>query len=240
MTVEDVRNARKSTRIAEINEFSMRAAVQDILREVSNMNGMDYTLVTNVTSLLYNKLKSEYSGLTLDEIQLAFRAGTEGEFGKNYSITYATIIGWLKGYLMDRRVTMVYDEEKARARRKSRSKYVISDAQREERIRSGNIAVLRQRWNDIREGRESFEIPMAGALAYDFLISLGILSEDPARTARAERLLPQENIHPFVASIGSIDHTVARKNIELRLFLNDLFNSGRSLIIPDMDMPLFV
>ena len=218
----------------------MRAAVQDMLREVCTMNGMDYTLVTNVTSLLYNKLRSQYGSLTLDEIQLAFRAGTEGEFGKNYSINYATLIGWLKGYLMDRRVGMVYDEEKARARRKSKVKDVMSDAEREERIRSGNIEVLRHRWNDIREGRESFEIPMAGALAYDFLLSLGILMEDPARTARAERLLPQEKIHPFVASIGSIDHTVARKNVELRLFLNDLFNSGRSLILPDMDMPLFV
>lgn len=238
MTVEDVRNARKSTRIAEINEFSMRAAVQDILREVSNMNGMDYTLVTNVTSLLYNKLKSEYSGLTLDEIQLAFRAGTEGEFGKNYSITYATIIGWLKGYLMDRRVTMVYDEEKARARRKSRSKYVISDAQREERIRSGNIAVLRQRWNDIKEGRQSFEVPRAGAMAFDFLLSLGILKEDPARSARADRLLPQEQVHPFVASLDSPEYSVVRKNVELRLFLNDLFNSGQDLILPEYDMPL--
>ena len=240
MTIEDVRNARKSAKIADIDDFSMRAAVQDILREVSNMNGMDYTLVVNVTSLLYNKLRREFGNLTIDEVQLAFRAGTEGEFGKNYSITYATIIGWIKGYLMDRRVAMVYDGERARTRRLSKTKEVINAEERNERIRSGNIEVLRHRWKDIREGHRSFEIPRAGAMAYDFLLSLGILNEDPTRSSRAERLLPQEKVHPFVASLDSTDHTVLRKNVELRLFLEDLYNSGRDLGLPDTDMPIFV
>ena len=240
MTVEEVRNARKSVRIADIDEFSMRAAVQDILREVATMNGVDLTLVLNVTSLLYNKLRSEYSAMTLDEIQLAFRAGTEGEFGKNYSITYATLIGWLKGYLFDRRVALVYDEERVRERRKARGKNVIGDTEKAERVRQGNIEVLRHRWQDIKEGRESFEIPQAGALAYDYLVATGLMREDSSRRREAERLADLESVHPFVASIQNGSREVIVKNIEVRLFLRELFSAGRNLIFPEVDMPSFI
>lgn len=241
MTVEEVRNARKSLRIADIDELSMRAAVQDILREVATMNGLDLTLVVNATSLLYNKLRSEYSAMTLDEIQLAFRAGTEGEFGKNYSITYATLIGWLKGYLFDRRVALVYDEERMRERRKSKGKNVIGDTERAERIRQGNIAVLRHRWRDIKEGRESFELPQAGALAYDYLVSTGLMREDSSRRREAERLADLESVHPFVASISQTgSREVIVKNIEVRLYLRELFTAGRNLIFPEVDMPSFI
>ena len=117
MTIEDVRKARKGIRISNMDEFSLRSGVQEILREVATMNGLDYTLAVNYSSLLYAKLRSEHGGLTLDEVQLAFRAGTEEEFGKNYAITYATLIRWIKGYLIDRRVVIVQDEERAAGRR---------------------------------------------------------------------------------------------------------------------------
>ena len=246
MTIEEIRNARQSARIASMDDLALRAGTQEIMMEAMAMNGRDDTLATRFSPLLSQKLRVEFGSLTLDEVQLAFRAGTEEEFGKNYTITYATLLIWLRGYVSDRRVALVRGEELEKDKRARRASVPrLTRAQTAERVRRGNVEVLRHRWRDVVEGVASFEVPEAGALAFDYLADLGLVEPDPARRRTAESLAEIETPHPFVASVGRSSTAEAReaavKNIELRLFLRDLRDRGGELRLPavDDDMPSY-
>lgn len=240
MTIEAIREARKSTKIATMDELSLQAAVQEIMRETATMNGKDYTIVAQFSTLLSKKLRTEFGGLTIDEVQLAFYAGTEEEFGKNYTITYATLLLWLKGYVNDRRVVLVYEDERRKALKERRAaEPAMSEEQKKERIRRGNIEVIAKRWSDILEDRDSFEVPRAGALAFDFLVGLGKIKPDAERRARAERKSQYGVAHPFLSALDNTDALERReiliKNYELDEFLRDIYNSGGVLVLPDID-----
>lgn len=234
MTVEAIREARRSAKIATMDELSLQAATQEIMRETAMMNGKDFTIVTQFSTLLSRKLRTEFGGLTIDEVQLAFYAGTEEEFGKNYTITYATLLIWLRSYVSDRRVALVYEDERRKALKERRSSEpVMTEEQKAERIRRGNVEVIAHRWQDIVAGRDSFEVPRAGALAFDYLVGLGKISPDAARRKRAEARAAVDVTHPFVAALDNARADEIReavvKNNELDIYLRDLYNSGGEL-----------
>ena len=234
MTIEAIREARRSAKIATMDELSLQAATQEIMRETAMMNGKDFTIVTQFSTLLARKLRTEFGGLTIDEVQLAFYAGTEEEFGKNYTITYATLLLWLRGYVNDRRVVLVYEDERRKALKERRAaEPAMTEEQKKERIRRGNIEVITHRWQDIVAGRDSFEVPRAGALAFDYLVGLGKISPDAARRKRAEAQAAVDVQHPFVAALDNAKADEIReavvKNIELDIYLRDLYNSGGEL-----------
>ena len=245
MTIDTIKIARQSVKIALMDDFSLQTGVQEIMREVALMNGKDEIAFARFAPLLAQKLRSEFGAMSLDEVQVAFRAGTEEEFGKNFAITYATLLQWLRGYVNDRRVAVVYEiERRAAARARKASMKTMGDIKKEERIRNGNVELIRRRWRDLSEGRKSFEVPRAGAMAYDFLKGLGLLKDDEIRRRRAENMLNVEIPHPFIASLdrGRADEVLlaSLKNIELRLFLKDLFSRGEQLPFSETDMPSFI
>ena len=234
MTVDAIREARRSAKIATMDELSLQTATQEIMRETAMMNGKDFTIVAQFASLMTRKLRTEFGGLTIDEVQLAFHAGTEEEFGKNYAITYATLLIWLRSYVSDRRVALVYEDERRKALKERRSSEpVMTEEQKAERIRRGNVEVITHRWQDIVAGRDSFEVPRAGALAFDYLVGLGKISPDAARRKRAEAQAAVDVQHPFVAALDNAKADEIReavvKNIELDIYLRDLYNSGGEL-----------
>ena len=234
MTIEAIREARRSAKIATMDELSLRAATQEIMRETAMMNGKDFTIVEQFSSLMTRKLRTEFGGLTIDEVQLAFHAGTEEEFGKNYAITYATLLIWLRSYVSDRRVALVYEDERRKALKERRSSEpVMTEEQKAERIRRGNVEVITHRWQDIVAGRDSFEVPRAGALAFDYLVGLGKINPDAARRKRAEAQAAVDVPHPFVAALDNAKADEFReavvKNNELDIYLRDLYNSGGEL-----------
>ena len=234
MTIEAIREARRSAKIATMDELSLQAATREIMRETAMMNGKDFTIVTQFSTLLYRKLRTDFGGMTIDEVQLAFYAGTEEEFGKNYTITYATLLLWLRGYVNDRRVVLVYEDERRKALKERRAaEPAMTEEQKKERIRRGNIEVITHRWQDIVAGRDSFEVPRAGALAFDYLVGLGKISPDAARRKRAEARAAVDVPHPFVAALDNARADEIReavvKNNELDIYLRDLYNSGGEL-----------
>lgn len=247
MTIEAIREARRSAKIATMDELSLQAATQEIMRETAMMNGKDFTIVTQFSTLLSRKLRTEFGGLTIDEVQLAFYAGTEEEFGKNYTITYATLLLWLRGYVNDRRVVLVYEDERRKALKERRAaEPAMTEEQKKERIRRGNIEVITHRWQDLAAGRDSFEVPRAGALAFDYLVGLGKISPDATRRKRAEAQAAVDVTHPFVAALDNARADEIReavvKNAELDIYLRDLYNSGgelRSIGIYN-DMPKYL
>lgn len=247
MTVDAIREARRSAKIATLDDFTLQSGVQEIMRETAAMNGKDYTVVSQFSSLLTRKLRTEFGELTLDEVQLAFHAGTEEEFGKNYNITYATLLIWLRGYVSDRRVALVYEEErKAAVRKRKASAPQMSETQIRDLMMRSNIEILQRRWKDIVEGRDSFEVPRAGALAFDYLVELGEIRPDSRRRKAAEDMAEIETPHPFLAALDKAGAAEVReasvRNIELRLFLRDLYRSGGVLRLPavDNDMPNYL